>query len=125
MAYVCPVCDAVEADAEHLANHLAVTASLREGDHATWLEAHAPDWPEQSPSELGATVVEHAREREVDGADSQTYPPDRPHERSKTPFEGATPGEAEEIDRAPDRETEQILREARELTRRSVDDGAE
>lgn len=115
MAYLCPVCATVEADAEHLANHLAVTASLHEGDHQTWLEEHAPDWPDRSPSELGATVVEHAREQPTaDGhaVDDHT--------------EGAKPSVEPIREPTPvqqlDAETERVLREARELTEQAVDD---
>ena len=118
MPYACPVCDAVEADAEHLANHLAVTASLREGDHAMWLDEHAPDWSTQSPTELGATVVEHAEELPVDNhrghAQGETEPPRPERDGSMNGF-----------GRAPDQKTRQVLREARALTRQSLDDAEE
>jgi hypothetical protein len=121
MAYVCPVCDAVEADAEHLANHLAVTASLHEGDHAAWLKEHAPDWPDRSPSELGATAVEHARERPLD--DESTV---HDHGREVKPdVRNARSGAKVGAGRRLDAETKQVLREARELTERSLDDPEE
>jgi hypothetical protein len=119
MAYVCPVCDAVEADAEHLANHLAVTASLHGGDHAAWLEEHAPDWPNRSPSELGATAVEHARERVLDD-ESTAHDHDR---EAKPDVRNARSGQG--AGRRLDAETKQVLREARELTERSLDDPEE
>jgi len=37
MGYTCPVCDVEEADAVHLANHLAITASLGRENHREWL----------------------------------------------------------------------------------------
>lgn len=119
MAYVCPVCDAVEADAEHLANHLAVTASLHGGDHAAWLEEHAPDWPDQSPSELGPTVVEHARERDLDGG-----PTAHDHGRETKPAV-QHPRAGQGAGRRLDAETKRVLQEARELTERSLDDPEE
>jgi hypothetical protein len=121
MAYVCPVCDAVEADAEHLANHLAVTASLHGGDHTAWLEEHAPDWPDQSPSELGATAVEHARERPLD--DEPTV---HDHGRGTKPdVRNARSGPGAGAGRQLDAETKRVLREARELTERALGDPEE
>ena len=38
MGYACPVCDHPQADARHLANHLAFTALARGGDHEAWLD---------------------------------------------------------------------------------------
>lgn len=121
MAYACPVCDVVEADAEHLANHLAVTASLHEGDHAAWLEDHAPDWAEQSPSELGATAVEHAEKRiltdEVHTHDhDDVAAPDVSHVQSD-PTTGTS--------RQMDPETKRALQEARELMDRTDDESGE
>jgi hypothetical protein len=114
MAYACPVCDAVEADAEHLANHLAITASLHEGDHAAWLDDHAPDWPNRSPSELGTTAVEHAEEREVEGS---THSHEHGQESGLPPETDSGWMDASEA--GADNETERVLREARELTRQA------
>jgi hypothetical protein len=114
MAYGCPVCGEIHADGEHLANHLAVTASLHGDDHAAWLEEHVPDWTGRSPAELGSDVLEHAPERDVE----RTIEPGD-HERSTagSSYESAL-GRQSGTSRAPDRETERILREARELTER-------
>jgi hypothetical protein len=111
MAYACPVCDTVEADAEHLANHLAVTASLHESEHAAWLEEHAPDWAERSPAELGATAIDHAEERSPEETvhthdHGEAPPPDMEHPH---PDPAAEPGGQ------MDAETERALRKAREL----------
>jgi hypothetical protein len=112
MAYACPVCDAVEADAEHLANHLAITATLHEDDHAAWLDDHAPDWPDRSPSELGETAVEHAEKRDVEGT---THSHEHGHEPDLRPETDSGWMDAS----GADDETERVLREARELTRQA------
>lgn len=65
MGYACPVCAAEQADAKHLANHLAVTASLGRDNHREWLEEHAPSWGECTPEELGEIVSQHADEIET------------------------------------------------------------
>jgi hypothetical protein len=121
MAYACPVCDAVEADAEHLANHLAVTASLHDGDHASWLEEHAPDWPDRSPSELGATAVEHAQERVTENGPIA----DDHGEGARPDVRNVRSGSGVGADHRLDAETKRVLREARELTERSLDDSEE
>ena len=64
MGYACPVCEDPQADAEHLANHLAFTAMLGDADHEDWLETHAPDWDEESPADLAEIVAAEAEERE-------------------------------------------------------------
>ena len=120
MGYACPVCDAEQAVAEHLANHLAVTASLGREDHAAWLEDHAPDWADRSPAELGEIVGEHAPEIDTpefeDGARGHAHghEPGRPESledglarQARQPGRGAMTSEAESV-----------LREAQELTRR-------
>ena len=65
MGYACPVCGAEQLDGVHLANHLAVTASIGREDHEAWLEAHAPDWADCGPEELAERVVEYADEIET------------------------------------------------------------
>jgi hypothetical protein len=64
MGYACPVCEDPQADAEHLANHLAFTAMLGDAEHEAWLETHAPDWDEESPADLAEIVADEAEERE-------------------------------------------------------------
>jgi hypothetical protein len=115
MGYRCPVCGAEEADAVHLANHLAVTASLGRQDHESWLNDTAPDWGECGPDELADIVAEHATEIETPTFDNHAHghEPDRPA--------GLETGIARQS-RQPGRgtmtaETEAVLREARELTR--------
>jgi hypothetical protein len=62
--YACPVCDALQADAAHLANHLAFTAMLGDDDHEAWLDERVPDWADRNPETLGPAVAEHAPERD-------------------------------------------------------------
>ncbi|WP_436346109.1 DUF5810 domain-containing protein [Natronorubrum sp. FCH18a] len=115
MGYACPVCDAEQADAVHLANHLAITASLGREDHREWLEEYAPDWGDCSPEELGDTVSQYAREIETPGFESASHGHDhgRPGgleqglaQQSRQPGRGSLTAEAETA-----------LEEARELTK--------
>jgi len=64
MGYACPVCDDPQADAEHLANHLAFTAMLRGDGHETWLDDRVDDWADLEPPELAEHVAEHADQEE-------------------------------------------------------------
>ncbi|AXR76514.1 hypothetical protein AArc1_0170 [Natrarchaeobaculum sulfurireducens] len=118
MGYACPVCAAEQADAVHLANHLAVTASLGRRDHEDWLTAHAPDWAEYSPAELAELVVEYAEE-----IDTPDFEDGHGHEHGRP---GGLEGELARQTRHPGRgtltaEAADVLEEARELTRRMHD----
>ncbi|MFC6864253.1 DUF5810 domain-containing protein [Halomicroarcula sp. GCM10025817] len=62
MGYACPVCDQPQADAEHLANHLAFTALTGGDDHEAWLEEHVPDWGQLGEAGLADVVVDYASE---------------------------------------------------------------
>lgn len=64
MGYACPVCAVPQADGEHLANHLAMTALLHDDEHATWLDEHAPGWASTSPADLAPRVTDLADETE-------------------------------------------------------------
>ncbi|QCS41055.1 DUF5810 domain-containing protein [Natrinema versiforme] len=125
MGYACPVCDAEEADAVHLANHLAITASLGREDHREWLEEYAPDWGDCSPEELGELVSPHAdeidtpefEERGHGHGHSHGHEPGRPDSleagisrQSRQPGRGSMTAEAENV-----------LQEAAELTREMQD----
>ncbi|MCQ4333079.1 hypothetical protein KM295_06120 [Natronomonas sp. F2-12] len=151
MGYACPVCSDPQADAGHLANHLAFTAMLGDDDHEAWLEEHAPEWTDMGERELAATVSEDVEatdfpqlfEDTVGGIESETETEDPPAERSGALFEedghegthGHTHhGHTHAHEGAPDvpgssaptdGETERILQEAREMTRRMLDDGDE
>lgn len=62
MGYACPVCDLPQHDAEHLANHLAMTALTHGDEHEDWLDETVPGWSEESPKTLGDRVAPHAAE---------------------------------------------------------------
>ena len=140
MGYACPVCDDPQADARHLANHLAFTAILGDDAHEAWLDDNAPGWADEGESELAARIGDEVEQRE--------YPQVFEDTTGGTPREGARSGELfeseghaghdhldaghepETSDRATadevpheqtevprDPETEAILDEARALTR--------
>ncbi len=123
MGYVCPVCGAEQADGVHLANHLGVTASLGREDHLEWLERHAPDWADCGPEELASQVVEYAAEVET-----PEFEADHGHDHGAT-FEDELarqtrqPGRGAMASPETTAETERVLEEARELTRRMYEDG--
>lgn len=64
MGYACPVCETPQADAAHLANHLAFTAMTRGGDHEEWLDERVPGWGQLGESELAERVVDDATDAE-------------------------------------------------------------
>ncbi|APX97259.1 DUF5810 domain-containing protein [Natronorubrum daqingense] len=123
MGYACPVCEAEQADAVHLANHLAITASLGREGHGEWLEEYAPEWSECSPEELGERVAPHAEEIETPEFEGTSHGHDhgRPGgleqglaQQSRQPGRGSLSTAAESA-----------LQEAQEMTRRMHDDSAE
>ena len=133
MGYACPVCGDPQADAGHLANHLAFTAILGEEGHERWLDERVPDWGELGEAELGEVVVEHVEETEFPQVFEDTVggleesAPDSLDERSGALFEDEGFGHADHDHRhGParaggagelDPETEAIIEEAREMTR--------
>jgi len=145
MGYACPVCGDPQTDAEHLANHLAFTAMLRGGDHEAWLDDCVDDWAALDPPELAERVVDHAEEAEFpqvfedttgghdhDGDQRQDHQHGGGHQRGPTPnasdaVENAAPGGVADLDEF-EGETDDVLAEARELTRRrrenAGDDGS-
>lgn len=142
MGYACPVCSDPQADAGHLANHLAFTAILGEDDHESWLDAHAPGWGEMDERELAATVADHVEETEfpqlfedtAGGLEPDPDLEDPPSQRSGALFEGDHDHEhahEHHRDRARggldasgpiDEETERILEEARAMTQRMLEE---
>jgi hypothetical protein len=125
MAYRCPVCDDLQPDGEHLANHLAITTMLDRTDHADWLEEHAPSYGDMGPAELAEAITPHVES--VDGDDDQageTVQVDGASQPGEAPpFEHVLrrqsgPGRTRERDpeREVDADTRAILQEARELT---------
>lgn len=151
MGYACPVCADPQADAGHLANHLAFTAILGEEAHEAWLDEHAPGWGEMDEAGLAEAVVDDVEEttfpqvfddtvggledspaeplEERSGAlfddDGPTEAHDHGHDHGHEPHRGAAGG-APAADAPVDAETAAILEEAREMTRRLLgeDEGA-
>lgn len=122
MGYACPVCEERQVDAEHLANHLAFTAILRGGDHEAWLDEHVPTWDEQDPKALGATVAQYAESVTIDHPDDASEV-NRDHVEGQadrhTRLSGRTAGVPAERLSSEERA---VLEEARELTRRKLED---
>ncbi|MEF8876250.1 MAG: DUF5810 domain-containing protein [Haloarculaceae archaeon] len=96
MGYECPVCETPQADARHLANHMAFTAVIGDAEHEAWLDEHAPGWAEAGEAELAPRIAEHAPEAEFPqvfedtaGGLEETDPTDPPEERSGALFGAA------------------------------------
>jgi hypothetical protein len=66
MGYACPVCETPQQDAEHLANHMAITGMVRDQAHADWLDDHVEGWQERSPAEVGAALADDEAVQSVD-----------------------------------------------------------
>lgn len=65
MGYECPVCGVPQADGGHLANHMAFTALVHEGDHEAWLDETVPGWSEEGETELAAVLTEQVEQVET------------------------------------------------------------
>jgi len=116
MGYACPVCHTAQADARHLANHLAVTASLGRRDHELWLEEYAPEWTDCSPDELADIVTAYAKEIDTPKFESG-HDHGRPHRlEADLTRQARQPGRGELT-----ADTAAVLEEARELTRQMTE----
>lgn len=128
MGYACPVCETPQADGEHLANHLAITAIMGREGHEEWLNEHAPEWEDSTRSELAEAVVEHVPETEFPQLfEDTTDGHDHGHGgQSGATFEQemarqtAGRGRGELTD-----ETRDVLAEAREMTQEMLNAGDE
>jgi hypothetical protein len=148
MGYVCPVCEDPQADGHHLANHLAFTAMLGDDAHAAWLDEHAPEWADSDPDALADTVVEDAEETEYpqvfedttgDESDGHAHGDGPGHGAGQADTAGGVPDDVApagvtdpdtlfEGDDAAERSPDDVLAEARELTRQrreNADRGAD
>jgi hypothetical protein len=146
MGYACPVCGDPQADARHLANHLAFTAMLGREDHEAWLDDHAPGWAEEGEHELADRVADLAADAEypqvfedTTGRLDSEAAAEGDHDRSGKLFEHEghaghdhlqnDPGHAshdhghgyQQADVPRDPETQEVLEEARELTREMLE----
>ena len=116
MGYECPVCTDPQADAGHLANHLAFTAMTSGGDHEAWLDERVPEWSQLGESELAAEVTEHAEESdfpqvfEESGVDEQGHDHDLP------------PGADQPEGRDLSDDDAEVLAEARDLTKEMLEE---
>jgi hypothetical protein len=120
MGYACPVCETPQRDGKHLANHLAFTAMLRHEEHEAWLDEHVEGWSSLSPPELAEAVVPHAEETEYEEVFEDTvegHDHGREHDHSMSGGAAGATGAGQ-----LDAEAQQILTEARELTRRMMAD---
>ena len=120
MGYACPVCSDPQADATHLANHLAFTALTGGADHEAWLDDTVGEWGQLGETELAELVVEHADEREFPQVfeESGTHDHDGDLPSGADRHRGAA--SMSDADAA-------VLEEARELTEKMLDgsDGAD
>lgn len=117
MGYACPVCDAPQADAGHLADHLAITAIARGGEHETWLDDRVPGWANLEKPALAERVVERAEETEYPQVFEDTAAD------AGTPEGNLEPAAMERrADDATAADLEAVLEEARELTERRRED---
>lgn len=118
MGYRCPVCSDPQADAVHLANHLAFTAMARGGDHEEWLDEHVPEWGQLDDEGLGKVVTEHAESAEFPQVFEDTTGGGHQHDHSHhgQPHQhGHEISTGREFDQL-DAETQQIIEQARQLT---------
>ncbi|MFB6094321.1 MAG: DUF5810 domain-containing protein [Halanaeroarchaeum sp.] len=109
MGYACPVCEAPQVDAAHLANHLAFTAMIHGDDHADWLDERVPDWRSMDPETLGPRVADHAEERDVDAPEGDAGRSSARRERPTSDTQHLSADQRE------------IVAEAREMTRKMYD----
>ncbi|GAA0665978.1 DUF5810 domain-containing protein [Natronoarchaeum mannanilyticum] len=135
MGYACPVCEAPQANGEHLANHLAFTAMLGREDHESWLDEHAPGWEESDPEALAEEVVDSVPETEFpqifddttqdhDGHDHGAHDHQHGAAPEGTPFEQELAHQTRGAGRGDlSAEAQDVMAEAREMTEQMLDDG--
>ena len=141
MGYRCPVCTHPQTDGKHLANHLAFTALIRGGEHEAWLDEHVPDWEDMGEETLATRVradvpaVELPSEFETDSHhggqfDQHSKQVERGHLRTdpehghpSTDHEHGHSGS--DVPPPTDEETQALLEQARELTRKRRQDDDE
>lgn len=140
MGYGCPVCGDPQADGVHLANHLALTAMIRGGDHETYLDEHVPGWEKLDEEDLATELAEVAEDVEYPQVFEDTSDNASAHEHGATQNDAGThqhgsphehgiadrPRTGDGVPDGPsDAETERILEKAQELTRKRREDDVE
>jgi len=126
MGYACPVCGDPQSDATHLANHLAFTALVRGGDHEDWLDENVPEWESLDESTLGERLVDIAEETDYPQVFEDTTG-DHDHDDGRqvggdVPDAMLRQAENELADADPV-DTDGVLEEAMEMTRKRHEDG--
>ena len=117
MGYACPVCSDPQADATHLANHLAFTALTGGDDHETWLDDRVPEWGQLGETALAERVVDHAAQREFPQVFEESGTHDHSDDRPPGAERGAERSSMSDADAA-------VLEEARKLTKEMLEDAA-
>ncbi len=130
MGYACPVCGDPQADATHLANHLAFTALARGGDHEDWLDEAVPEWESLDESTLGERLADIAEETDYPQVfEDTTGDHDHQHDHDDGRQVGGDVPDAmlrqaeNELADADPVDTDGVLEEAMELTRKRHGDG--
>lgn len=126
MGFSCPVCADPQADGVHLANHLAITALTRGGDHERWLDEEIPEWERLGEEELADQLRDIAAEAEYPQLfEDTTGQHDHSHgdERTRVPTDDQSlPPGADTLTGGRHEETEDVIREAMEMTRERTTD---
>jgi len=117
MGYACPVCSDPQADATHLANHLAFTAMTGGDDHEAWLDDRVDDWGQLGQTELADIVVDYADEREFPQVFEESGVEDHDHADDLPPGADSHRGAASISD-----DDAAVLEEARELTKEMLEE---
>ncbi|WP_435077353.1 DUF5810 domain-containing protein [Halococcus sp. AFM35] len=127
MGYACPVCETPQADARHLANHLAFTALLGDDDHESWLDDHAPGWEQSGEDDLAERVEADASEVEYPQVFEDTTGHDHRHGDEPRPGDlfDERPSRGPSADANLDAETAAAIEQAREMTEQADGDEGE
>lgn len=135
MGYACPVCEDPQADAGHLANHLAFTALTGGGDHEDWLDEHVPEWEQLGEEGVADEIAGEAEETEFPQVFEESGLEDsHGHGHGEESLgHGVDPSAARSRGAGDlDDEARSIMEDARELTEemrregdRETDDGSE
>jgi hypothetical protein len=121
MGYDCPVCATPQADARHLANHLAFTALVHGDDHEAWLDEHCPGWETEGEAELAERAAPLAEQGEYPQVFEDTTD-DGSHDHDHEHGDGGPGGRGRGAVPGTDAEVEAALEAARELTRERLEE---